>query len=179
MSKTLACLAGTLALVAACATTPKTPPEREALRNEANATLQSMTARDAGLAAMLDQSAGYVVFPEIGKGGALVGGAFGRGVVYQGGRPVGFASLNQASIGAQLGGQTFSEIIVFENLEALNALKDGKYNVSADASAIVLTTGAARKTQFQDGVAIFVVPRGGLMVDLSVGGQRLKYEPRG
>ncbi|HLU68324.1 MAG TPA: lipid-binding SYLF domain-containing protein, partial [Kofleriaceae bacterium] len=134
---------------------------------------------DPGLQQILDQAYGYAVFPEIGKGGAIVGGAYGRGIVYEQGRKVGFVELNQGSIGAQLGGQTFSEIIVFSNRAALDRLKAGNFDLGADASAVVLTTGAAAGARFERGVAVFVLPQGGLMVDVSVNGQQLNYQPRG
>lgn len=167
-------------LITACATTPKTPGERQALVQEANSTLQTMQSQDPGLRSMLEQSAGYVVFPEIGKGGAIVGGAYGRGIAYQNGQPVGFTELNQASLGAQLGGQTFSELIVFEEPQDFEALRDGRLDIGGTAGATVLQTGAAISTQFgDDGIAVFVLPRGGLMVDVSVSGQQINFEPRG
>lgn len=167
-------------LIAACATTPKTAEGRQDLMRDAQAMLDTMRAQDPGLDRLLQQSAGYVVFPEIGKGGAIIGGAYGRGIVYEQGQPVGFAELNQGSIGAQLGGQTFAELIVFEQQRGLQALKDGRFDIGGTASATVLQTGAAAATQFGDeGVAVFVMPRGGLMVDVSVSGQQINFEPRG
>lgn len=164
----------------ACATAPKTAPERRALESNADSVLSTMKARDIGLANLLDRAAGYAVFPEIGKGGAVVGGAYGRGILYEKGMKVGFVELNQASIGAQLGGQTFSELIVFQTRGGVDRLRRGEYNVAGQASAIVLQTGAAAKTEFgRDGVAVFVVPKGGAMVDVSVAGQRINFEPKG
>ena len=171
--------AATVIWLAGCATTPDTPAERQSLEARANATIQTMTARDPGLQSVLDQAYGYAVFPEIGKGGALVGGAHGIGVVYEQGRPVGYVELNQGSIGAQLGAQTFSELIVFRNQPALQRLKAGNFDLGAGASAVALTAGAAAATRFEGGVAVFVMPQGGLMVDVSVSGQQLNYEPRG
>lgn len=165
-----------LALLAACATAPKSQTERDTLQTEAQATLNSMQARDAGLQPVLDQSAGYAVFPEVGKGGVLVGGAYGRGILYENGQPIGFVELNQAQIGALLGGESFSEVIVFEDQDALAKVKDGRYDVGANASAVALTAGAAASTEFRDGVAVFVMPRGGLMADVSVSGQKINFE---
>ena len=164
---------------AACATAPKTEAGRRDLEAKAAETLQDMRARDSALQAVLDSSAGYVVFPEIGKGGVIVGAAYGRGILYEGGRAVGFVELNQGSIGAQLGGQTFSELIVFRDPFDIARLKGGKFSIGADASAVVLTTGASASARFVDGVAVFTVPRGGLMAELSVTGQQLNFQPRG
>lgn len=156
----------------------QTRGEQESLEARAQATLETMMARDARLKELLDTSHGYAVFPEIGKGGVLVGGAFGRGVVYEGGEPTGYLELSQASIGAQLGGQTFAELIVFQTEDALARLKTDNFDIGGDVSAVALTSGAAGAVRFEGGVAVFVMPRGGLMVDLSVNGQKIDFEPR-
>src|ERR1700690_2411166 len=96
------------AFVTACASVPKSHAKRSELEAQATAALQEMVAKDPSVQSLLDQSAGYVVFPSIRQGGAIVGGASGQGVVFQNGRRVGFATLSQASIGAQLGGQKFA-----------------------------------------------------------------------
>jgi lipid-binding SYLF domain-containing protein len=175
----IACACAGALITAACATTPTTRAEERSLESRAASTLETMKARDARLGELLDSSVGYAVFPEIGKGGALVGGAFGRGVVYERGEPVGYLKLSQASIGAQLGGQTFAELIVFNDPRALARLKAGNFDMGGNVSAVALTSGAARAAQFEGGAAVFVMPRGGLMVDISVSGQEIQYEPRG
>jgi len=168
-----------LLLATACATAPDTLAERRSLDANAEATLETMTARDPGLNQLLEGAAGYAVFPGIGKGGVLAGGAHGIGVVYERGTQIGYAELNQASIGAQLGGQSFSEVIVFRDRRGLDRLKADNFDLGADASAIAVTSGAAAGAQFERGVAVFVLPRGGLMVDLSVHGQQIDFEPTG
>lgn len=162
----------------ACATAPKTRAEERTLEEQASTTLEIMKGRDAKLSELLDTAEGYVVFPEIGKGGALVGGAFGRGVVYEHGQPIGYVELNQASFGAQLGAQTFSELIVCRERDALLRIKTDNFDLGASASAVALTSGAAAAAQFEGGVAVFVMPRGGLMVDVSVSGQKINYHAR-
>lgn len=162
----------------ACATAPKTRAEERTLEQQAGATLEIMKARDARLSELLDTAEGYVVFPEIGKGGAFVGGAYGRGVVYEHGHPIGYVELSQASFGAQLGGQTFSELIVFRDRNALLRVKTDNFDLGGSVSAVALTSGAAAAAQFEGGVAVFVMPRGGLMVDVSVSGQKINYHAR-
>ena len=103
---------------AGCATAPKTASERSALDTRAEATLQSMRSADPGLDALLASAYGYAVFPEIGKGGLIAGAAYGRGVVYEKGRLTGYVELNQGSLGAQIGAQTFAELIVFRDRTA-------------------------------------------------------------
>jgi lipid-binding SYLF domain-containing protein len=162
-----------------CATAPETPSDQQNLETQASATLDAMAARDARIPRLVAESHGYVVFPEIGKGGALVGGAHGLGVVYENGAPIGYVVMNQGSIGAQLGGQTFSELVLFRTGAALERLKASNFELGGDASAVMLTRGGGRALTFERGVAVFVLPRGGLMVDLSVSGQQLDFQPRG
>lgn len=168
---------GALAPVTGCATSPKGGENKENLETRANATLEQMMARDPDLSGILQKSAGYAVFPDIGKGGMLVGGAFGRGVLYQNGIPAGFVKVEQASIGAQLGAQTFAELIVLQDEGAVQRLKSGQIQLGGDVGAVALTAGAAARAQFSNGVAVFLMPRGGLMAELTVSGQRIKYEP--
>lgn len=166
-----------LVCVVGCASAPKTVGEQSALEQRANATLTEMTARDPTLTDVLRTAPGYAVFPSVGKGGFIVGGASGQGVLYEHGRPTGIVSLTQASVGAQAGGQTYSELIVLRNPVDIQRMKQGQYSVGAGASAVALTAGAAASTDINQGSTIFVMPRGGLMVDISVSGQKINYSP--
>lgn len=173
-------LAAVLALmfgVAGCATAPKTQAEKRSLVGEADAAVASMIARDPSLRDVIDDAAGYAIFPDVGKGGVIVGGAYGRGIVYERGRPTGFAELNQGSVGAQLGAQSYSQLIVFENDAALNRLKSGDFDLGAEASAVALKAGAAKAATFQGGAAVFQMSRGGLMAAAAINGQKLNFEP--
>jgi len=174
----IAALALALA-VAACATAPKTAGERSDLQESADTTLSTMRARDPGLNNLLASAAGYAVFPKIGKGGLGVGAAYGRGVLYEGGRVTGFVELNQGSAGLQIGAQTFSELVVLRAKYDVERLKRGQFSIGANASAVVLTTGAAASADFVDGVAVFVMSGGGAMAELSVSGQQINYEGKG
>lgn len=165
--------------VAACATAPRSAADKQDLRREAAATLVSMTQRDPGLERTLQSAAGYAVFPNIGKGGFIAGGAYGRGILFQHGRQIGFVELNQASLGAQIGAQSFSELLVFRDEADVRRIKSGSFTLGGNASAILLTTGAAATAGFVDGIAVFVVPRGGVMAELSISGQKINYKPLG
>lgn len=159
-----------------CATAPNSPAERHSLVTSADATVSTMTAKDPSLRNVLDRSPGYAVFPDVGAAGAIVGGAYGRGVVFEGGRPVGFAQLKQGSVGATIGGQSYSEIMVFQNEAALNRLKAGNFDLGAEASAVALKAGIADATEFEGGVAIFQLPKGGLMASAAVTGQKVSFQ---
>jgi lipid-binding SYLF domain-containing protein len=167
----------TLAWAAGCSTEPKTEAHREALQADGKATLQSMAAIDPGLQNVTQNSYAYIVFPDIGKGGFLIGGAWGRGVVYEQGRFVGYASVAEGSVGATAGGQTFSELIVFNSREAFRKFQSNRLSFGADASAVALKAGAAASAEFRNNVAVFVSNQGGLMVDASVKGQNIGFVP--
>jgi lipid-binding SYLF domain-containing protein len=173
----VAAFALSMLVVAGCETVPGTEAGRDALQDQSQTTLREMTTQDPSLQEVLDRSVGYAVFPDVGKGGFIVGGAYGRGIVYERGRMIGYADISQASVGLQAGGQSFSQLIVFMTQDALNRLQGGKFDVGANAEAVALTAGIAREANFERGVAVFVVPRGGLMAGISVQGQILDFVP--
>jgi lipid-binding SYLF domain-containing protein len=149
----------------------------EDLEKESQQALANFLKADPSLQTLVSSSAGYAIFPGVGKGGLVVGGAHGKGVVYDKGKAIGTATLTQASIGAQAGGQSFAEIILFETSHALEDFKSGKFEMGADVSAVAAAEGAAKSANYKNGVAVFTLPKKGLMVQASVGGQKFKYEP--
>lgn len=133
--------------------------------------------KDESFNAALKSLAGYVVFPEISKGGFIVGGAGGRGEVYANGKLIGRAKMSQGSVGAQVGGQKFAEIIFFKSKSALKRFKKNRLELSAQATATAADQGAAATAKYADGVAIIILPTSGLMAEASVGGQKLTFIP--
>jgi len=154
--------------------------------------------QDAGQSATFFKGAyGYAVFPTIGKGGVGIGGARGKGRVYEQGKYVGDTTMTQATIGLQLGGQAFSQIIFFEDKRALDEFTGGNFEFGAQATAVAVTAGAqagATTTgtsagasggkndastvgHYYKGMAIFTVAKGGLMAEATVGGQKFSYTP--
>ncbi|MEM8883852.1 MAG: YSC84-related protein, partial [Planctomycetota bacterium] len=123
----------------------------------------------------LEDAYAYAVFPAVGKGGMGVGGAFGRGQVYRNGRRIGYAKLTSASIGLQLGGQSFSEIIFFEDKASFERFRNGELAFDANASAVAAETGVAARVDYENGVAVFVISEAGLMFEASIGGQMFDY----
>jgi len=142
---------------------------------------------------------GYAVFPTVGKGGIGIGGAYGKGQVYQGGVVTGETSLIKATIGFQLGGQAFSEIIFFEDKRAYEEFTSGNFEFDAAASAVAITagvqakagtegasagasagpaTGAQAKTSYHKGMAVFVHTKGGLMYEAAIGGQKFSFKAK-
>ena len=141
----------------------------------------SKTAKDAFIKAdglmqtLFDKSFGYAIFPNVGKGAIGVGGAAGNGIVYEGGKAIGRASMKQVTVGFQWGGQAYREVIFFENKETLDRFKENKVEFSAQASAVAATKGASGNVKYANGVMIFTQEKGGLMYEASVGGQKFKY----
>jgi len=124
---------------------------------------------------LFDNSYGYVIFPNVGKGAIGIGGAAGNGIVYEKGIIVGKAQMKQVSIGFQWGGQAYREVIFFETKSALDRFKDDKIEFSAQASAVAATAGASANVKYTDGVMIFTQQKGGLMYEASVGGQKFDF----
>jgi len=139
---------------------------------------------------------GYAVFPTIGKGGVGIGGAYGTGRVYAKGTPTGTAKLFKGTIGFQLGGQAFSQMIFFEDQRAFEEFTSGNFEFDANASAVAITagvqakagtegatagasagpaTGKHFKTSYRKGMAVFVQAKGGLMYEAAIGGQKFTY----
>jgi lipid-binding SYLF domain-containing protein len=168
-----------------------------ALANDYTNTIAAF--KQAGASArFLKSSYGYAVFPTIGKGGFVVGGARGKGRVYRHGRFIGRTTMTQISVGFQAGAQAYSEIIFFETRQDLSRFESGKFALGAQASAVAITAGASASTstagtgasasgteqnattlgRYQDGIAVFTLTKGGLMYEAAVAGQKFSYEAR-
>ncbi|HEY7317457.1 MAG TPA: YSC84-related protein [Candidatus Binatia bacterium] len=165
-------------LMAGCSTGSVTKDEGDALLKSAQTSRQEWNNIDPQFEAFAKKGYGYAFFPEITKGGLLVGGGHGRGVVYEKGQHIGYADLTEMSAGLQAGLQDYSELIVFENQAAMDKFKRNEIDFSANASAVYMDKGAAASAQFVDGVAVFVRPIRGAMAEASVGGQQITYLPK-
>jgi hypothetical protein len=177
----LACAVAAVGLLCltGCQTAPKTAQAETSLETQVQGTIRTAMQQDPSLQQFFDRSAGYAVFPSVGAGAAVVGGAFGRGQVFQNGQFVGYTTLTQATVGLSLGGQQYSELIFFQTQDILNKFKTGQFGFTAEASAVALTTGAAAQTSFRNGVAVFTMSQGGLMFSAAVGGQKFSFSPAG
>lgn len=144
-----------------------------------NETVALFKKKDPSLSKFFQSAAGYAVFPSVVKGAIGIGGAGGKGVLFEKGRAVGSTSLAQVTIGFALGGQDYAEIIFFENDLALSNFKGGNFALAAQVSAIAAAAGAAASAAYEQGVAVFTVGIGGLMYEASVGGQKFGFEPFG
>ena len=149
-------------------------------------------------ATFFDNSYGYAVFPTIGKGGLVIGGAHGNGRVYEQGKYVGDTSMTQVSVGLQAGGQAYSQIVFFEDERAFKEFTQGNFEFGADVSAVAITAAASAGAgttgtaagasggkkdattagKYHKGMAVFTIVKGGAMYQASVGGQKFSYKPR-
>jgi lipid-binding SYLF domain-containing protein len=172
----LAAVGAAAMFLGGCSTAPETNTGRQELDNDSNASLYDFKSQDPGLDNLLRNSYGYAILPTVGKGAVGVGGAYGQGEVYQQGKRVGYADMTQATVGASLGGQTYSELIVFRTPQALQNFESGQYTFSADISAVAAKAGAADNARWANDVTVFTDVKGGLMADASVGGQKFNFE---
>jgi len=143
---------------------------------KAKVALAEFKAADSSAQSFLDQSVGYVVIPTVGKAGFGIGGARGKGVLYENGAVTAVVTLSQLSIGFQWGGQAYSEFLFFQDTPTLTNFKQGNYELGAQASAVAITAGVSADAAFVNGMAIFTQAKGGLMYEASVGGQKFKVE---
>jgi lipid-binding SYLF domain-containing protein len=177
-------IAGGLAIMALVALT-SIIPARAARQAEADKNAKAVAdaiaefkKSDNLLVKWFDGSHGYVVFPTIAKGGAGVGAASGTGQVFEKGAYIGDARVTQLTIGAQLGGQSFSEVIFFETKDALDRFKQDRFEMTAGLSAVAAAQGASKDAKYTQGVAVFTLAKKGLMAEASVGGQKFKFTPK-
>lgn len=140
--------------------------------------ISTFKATDPAMQKFFDNSSGYAVFPGITKGAIGVGAAHGDGEVIQRGAVIGTTSVTQVTIGAQLGGQQYAEIIFFETKDALESFKGGHFTMAAQVSAVAAAEGASANARYSSGVAVFTVAKGGLMYEASVGGQKFTFHPK-
>lgn len=170
-------LAAASALLFGCSTTPETAGARLDLSSKVRTAVDRAKAEDPGLSRFFNGAAGYAVFPTVGKAAIGVGGAYGRGQLFEDGVLAGYCTLTQASVGLALGGQAYTELIFFETDVALNKFKSGNFAFAAQASAVALKSGASANAKYADGVAVFTMTEEGLMFEASIGGQKFSYEP--
>jgi lipid-binding SYLF domain-containing protein len=151
--------------------------EKEKLLSESKDAKADLIKTDPSITSLFSSSHGYVIFPKNGKGGLIIGGSGGNGVVYEKEKSIGTAKMAQVTVGAQVGGASYREIIFFESKEALDRFKDNKFEFSGQVSAVALKSGASKNAKYADGVVVFTEDLSGLMAEATVGGQKFTYKP--
>jgi lipid-binding SYLF domain-containing protein len=168
------CLCLVIALTG-CAIAPEKPEGKAVLSSEVNEAIAIFKERDPEIRRFFDKSYGYAVLPKVFKGAFWVGGAYGKGEVYEQGKMVGYCSMSQATLGISFGGEYFREIIFFQEKNDLDVFKTEEFTFSAQVTGVAATIGAAAKANYKSGMAVFITTDKGLMVDASLGGQKFKY----
>ncbi|MDG2423587.1 MAG: hypothetical protein P8M22_06380 [Phycisphaerales bacterium] len=161
---------------AGCSATPDTPEARDNLVADAEAAIGTFRDMDPRTNTFFDNAYAYVVFPKITKGGAGIAGAYGRGVAFRDGMMTGYADVTQGTLGAQLGGMSWSEVLFFENRWAFDKFRSNQFAASANASWAGPKEGGTNTLNYSDGVMIFTMDTRGFAVTAAVGGQQYQYE---
>lgn len=177
MHKLLATLTAVLLTAVALPGQAFEPDINDSFQLDVQKAIIAIKKADPGIEAFFDNAAGYAVFPKVGKGGFVIGGAYGKGLVIADGKVDGHTSMTQGSIGLQVGGQSYSQFIFFKDETAVGHFRRGNFEFGAQASAVAIKAGASANAAYDSGVAIFTHARGGLMVEGSVGGQHFTYAP--
>lgn len=154
------------------------PDEAKEYDEKAQVAIATFKEKDPSIQKFFDKASGFVVIPTVGKAGFGIGGARGKGVLYENGVVTAVVTLSQLSFGFQWGGQAYSEFIFFEDAATLENFKRGNYELGAQASAVAVTAGASVDAEFNGGMAIFTQTKGGLMYEAAVGGQKFKVEAK-
>ena len=164
-------LLGGLAALASTLTLPA-----EDLKAKSEEAIQNFKLADPSLTNFFAKAAGYAILPSVGEGGFIIGGEHGDGLVYAKGKLVGKLSMSEVSVGAQVGGGKFAEVIFFETDSALKGFETAKWEMSAVAKANMAASGVAANAKYEQGIAVFTLPKSGAMVAAAVGGQKFKFE---
>jgi lipid-binding SYLF domain-containing protein len=133
---------------------------------------------DPDMAKLFNDAYGYIILPNVGKGGLGVGAASGNGVAYEKGKMIGYANMTQVTVGLQAGGQAYSEVVFFEDEDSFGRFKANKVEMSAQVSAVIAASGASKDAKYVDGVLVFTRTKGGVMFEASVGGQKFKFSKK-
>lgn len=144
---------------------------------DSQAAIETFIDNYADITEFIENSAGFAVFPDVGKAAFLVGGAHGEGELIVDGMAVGTVKITEVSVGLQAGGQAFSEIIFLETAADVERFTSGDLEFSSGFSAVAVSGGAINKPPYREGAVVFTHAKGGLMAEMSVGGQKFKYEP--
>jgi lipid-binding SYLF domain-containing protein len=162
-------------LLPGCSTVPEMPESKAVLSAEVTETIAVFKTKDPEIETFFRQSYGYAVLPKVFKGALWLGGAYGKGEVYEHGKMVGYCDMSQATLGFSFGGEFFREIIFFRDRSDLTGFMSGEFAFSAQVTGVAANAGAAAKADYKSGMAVFITTDKGLMVDASLGGQKFNF----
>ena len=151
--------------------------QNRTLHADVEAKLKEFKSENPGLRKTLDEAYGYAVFPEVGKASLVVGGSYGQGEVFERKKLIGYATISQFTVGVQVGGDTFAELILFENRDSLERFKSGKVEFAANASAVLVRAATAKVNDYEQGVKTMAMSSGGMLLEAAIGGQKFTFRP--
>ena len=149
----------------------------KSLDDQTKDAIQLFKSDSTNVAKLFDTAYGYAVLPSVGKGAIGIGAAAGDGQVYEQGKMIGTCRMSQFTIGAQLGGQEYAEVIFFETKKALDGLKVNEWAMSAGVNAVAAAESASADAKYKEGVLVYTIAKSGLMFEASVGGQKFRFIP--
>ncbi len=154
----------------------KAQDDKEKTLKDCNNAKTAFVKTDPSMSSLFTNSYGFAIFPNVGKGGAIVGGAGGGGILYEKGKAIGEAKMLQVDVGAQVGGQAYREVIFFKDKDAFNRFKEDKIEFSGQVSAVAAKSGASANVKYREGVAVYTEEISGLMLEAAIGGQKFAYK---
>lgn len=165
------------ALTAGCKTAPSDEADRQSVVQRSESTVDWFTSRVTGLRRQIDDAAAYIVFPDVGEAGFIIGGTSGFGAVFDSnGQQIGWARLNAGSIGLQAGARGFRMLMVLEDQETLERFRNNRWSGNAGAVAVAGDSGGSAAA-FSNGVAVYQGASSGLMAALNLGLGNIRYQP--
>jgi lipid-binding SYLF domain-containing protein len=150
----------------------------DAIGGEDGGAIRAFLAKDSSMKKFFHGAHGFAIWPKVGKGGLIIGGGSGKGSVYEKGKLVGTSKLSFVSVGAQIGGQSFAQVIFFKDKAAIDNFKRGNFEFAAQVSAVAAESGAASASDYDSGVSIFTLAKKGLMAEAAVAGQKFTFDPK-
>jgi lipid-binding SYLF domain-containing protein len=151
--------------------------DEKPLGDQVKDAIQLLKSDSKTVAKLFDAAYGYAVLPSVGKGAIGIGVAAGDGQVFEKGALIGTCKMTQVTIGAQLGGQEYAEVIFFETKDALGGFKSNEWAMSAGVNAVAAAESASANAKYKNGVLVFTIAKQGLMFEASVGGQKFRFTP--
>jgi lipid-binding SYLF domain-containing protein len=170
-------LTGLVAVVVLAGALATRGAEKKSLDDQVKDAIQLFKSDSTNVAKLFDTAYGYAMLPSVGKGAVGIGAAAGKGQVFEKGTLIGTCKMTQFTIGLQLGGQKYSEVIFFETKDALDGFKGSEWGISAGANAVAAAESASADAKYKNGVQVYTIAKGGLMFEASVGGQKFRFTP--
>ena len=140
-------------------------------------TLDNLLAREPAAKALYSKAVAVLVFPSITKAGFVVGGQYGEGVLWKGGKPIGYYNTAGASYGLQAGAQKYGYAMFFMKQKALDYLDSSQgFEVGVGPSVVVIDQGMAKtltSTTVTEDVYAFIFSQQGLMAGVGIQGNKI------